>query len=283
MSGTAGTSTTSTVVAEAARRLGDAAALREPCRPVRELIGEHDLDAAYAVQRSLTQQRLASGGSVVGHKIGLTSRVVQEQFGVGTPDFGVLFDDMLLVDGDSVPLERFIAPRVEGEIAFVLHSDLPSERTTIIDVLRATEFVLPAIEIVDSRIEGWDIRITDTIADNASSGAFVLGTTPFSHIGLDLTELGMVIEHAGQPVSTGAGVACLNSPVAAVAWLAREVSARGDHLRAGEVVLSGALGPMVSVKAAGRYRLEIAGLGDVEVTFTQQRDEGQITAEGAHA
>lgn len=271
-------------VADAARRLSDASANGSACAPVRELIGELDVDAAYAVQRALTEQRLASGRSVVGHKIGLTSRVVQEQFGVSTPDFGVLFDDMLLVDGDRVPLEQFIAPRVEGEIAFVLHSDLPSERTTIIDVLRATEFVLPAIEIVDSRIAGWDIRITDTIADNASAGAFVLGTTPYSPMGLDLTELGMVLEHGGQPVSTGAGVACLNSPVAAVAWLAREVSARGDHLRAGEVVLSGALGPMVSVQAAGRYRLAIAGLGDVEVTFTEQSHTEQIdTEQEAHA
>lgn len=257
-------------VIEAATRIQNAYASKQGCAPVRDLIGEDDLDAAYAVQRRLTATRLAEGRSIVGRKIGLTSPVVQQQFGVDTPDYGVLFDDMVFTDGQNVDLADFISPRIEGEVAFVLEHDLPSPHTTIVDVLRATAFVLPAFEIVDSRIAGWDIRITDTIADNASSGAIVLGTTGFDLMGLDLTEVGMVIERAGEPVSTGAGVACLGSPVTAVAWLAREVARRGDPLRAGEVILSGALGAMVPVTEAGRYRLRLSGLGDVEVTFTRE-------------
>jgi len=257
-------------ILQAAERLRLAEATRIPSAPVRELIGETDLDAAYAVQRELTRSRIAEGAVAVGRKIGLTSRVVQEQFGVHTPDFGVLFDDMIHTDGAQVALERYLQPRIEGEIAFVLNADLPSPHTSIVDVLRATEFILPALEIVDSRIRDWDIRITDTIADNASSGAVVLGTTPYGIRGLDLTEIGMVVEHGGEPVSTGAGSACLGSPANAVVWLAREVARRGDPLRAGEVVMSGALGPMVPVAVAGRYRLLLDGLGDVEVAFTRE-------------
>lgn len=252
----------------AADRLDAARANGIACAPVRDLIGEHDLDHAYAVQQLLTSRRLAEGRTLIGRKIGLTSRVVQQQFGVDTPDFGALFDDMVHVDGDRLALGDYLSPRVEGEIAFVLGDDLTSPTTNIVDVLRATEFVLPAIEVVDSRIAGWDIRITDTIADNGSSGAIVLGTTPIPIVGVDLTQVGMSLTHAGQPVSTGAGSACLNSPVNAVAWLARAVAARGDHLRRGDIVLSGALGPMVSVDAPGRYRLDLSGLGHVEVTFT---------------
>ncbi|HEV7956576.1 MAG TPA: fumarylacetoacetate hydrolase family protein [Marisediminicola sp.] len=260
--------TPDSAIEKAAERLKTAEQTKLACPPVRDLLGDTDLSAAYAVQKMLTRSRIAAGSRVIGRKIGLTSQSVQRQFGVNTPDFGVLFDDMIYGDGEHVPFDRFLKPRVEGEIAFVLGADLPSERTTLVDVLRATEFVLPAIEIVDSRIEGWDIHITDTIADNASGGAFALGTTPYPILGVDLTEVGMVLEHNGQPVSTGAGVACLNSPALAVAWLAREVAARGDHLCAGETILSGALGPMVSVPGPGRYRLDLSGLGHVEITFT---------------
>jgi 2-keto-4-pentenoate hydratase len=254
----------------AADRLDAARATGVPCAPVRDLIGDVDLGAAYAVQRLQTERRVAEGRRIVGRKIGLTSRVVQDQFGVATPDFGAIFDDLVHSDGAEMPVGAFVSPRVEGEIAFVLNADLDSPTTNVVDVLRATEFVLPAIEIVDSRIAGWDIRITDTIADNASSGGVVLGTTPFPITGTDLTEVGMVLEHRAQPVSTGAGSACLGSPVNAVAWLARAVAAQGDRLRAGDVVLSGALGPMVAVGGPGRYRLDLSGLGHVEFTFTDE-------------
>jgi 2-keto-4-pentenoate hydratase len=258
-------------IEQAAGRLAAAIRDRRPCAPVRDLIGDSDIDAAYVVQARLLADREGRDGRparVIGRKIGLTSVAVQRQFGVARPDFGVLFADMALASGEPASLDRFLQPRVEAEIAFVLGKDLTEPGATVADVLRATEFVLAAIEIVDSRIAGWDISITDTVADNASSGGLVLGTMPVPLAGLDLAQAGMVIEHGGEPVSVGAGEACMGSPVTAVAWLAREVARRGAPLRAGEIVLSGALGPMVAVTAPGRYRARLDGLGTVEAVFT---------------
>jgi 2-keto-4-pentenoate hydratase len=258
------------VIEGAADRLRTAAATGQPCAPVRDLIGDTDVDAAYAVQAALTAGRLAAGQRVIGRKIGLTSLAVQRQFGVFQPDFGTLFGDMALTSGEPASLSRYLQPRIEAEVAFVLGRDIPAPDATVADVLRATEFVLAAMEIVDSRIAGWDISITDTVADNASSGGFVLGTVPISLTGLDLAEAGMVIEHDGEPVSTGTGAACMGSPAAAVTWLAREVARRGSPLAAGDVVLSGALGPMVAVTEPGRYRARLDGLGDVDVVFVKE-------------
>ncbi len=260
-------------IEKAAARLAEARRSGEPCAPVRDLIGEINQDDAYAVQEHYVAAELASGSRIIGRKIGLTSQVVQQQFGVSQPDFGVLFDHMIYGSTEPLDLASFLQPRVEGEIAFVLNRDLDSPTTTVAEVLSATEYVLPAIEVVDSRIAGWDIRITDTIADNASSGAVVLGTTPYSLRGLDLTGVGMVLEHKGEPVSVGAGSACLGSPVNAVTWLAREVARRGSPLKAGEIILSGALGPMVGVSAPGRFRMSQSGMGRVDAVFTNSTKE----------
>lgn len=254
---------------EAVRRLSEAERTGTPCSPVRDLLGESDQDGAYAVQTEIITARLDAGARLVGRKIGLTSAAVQRQFGVFTPDYGVLLDDMIYADRQPVDLRRFLQPRVEAEVAFVLGRDLDQAVCTVADVLRATEFVLPALEIVDSRVAGWDIRITDTIADNASSGAVVLGTTPRRTDAVDLPGLGMVLERAGQVVSSGCGAACLGTPVAAVAWLAGVVARHGRPLRAGEIVLSGALGPMVAVDSAAVYRARLDGLGDVHAVFEQ--------------
>ncbi|MEU2603548.1 2-keto-4-pentenoate hydratase [Streptomyces albus] len=274
------TARTTTEGAGDAARIDDVAALltaaaktRTPCAPVREHLGATDIDAAYEVQRRLVAARTAAGARRVGAKIGLTARAVQQQFGVFQPDFGVLFADMVYAHTEPVPLGRFLQPRAEGEIAFVLGRDLDVPGATVADVLRATDFVLPAIEIVDSRIAGWDLAITDTVADNASSGAVVLGTTPFRLDGRDLARVGMTLYHDGEPVSFGAGHACLGSPVVAVAWLARETARRGQPLRAGDLVMSGALGPMVPVGGPGRYRLELDGLGDVEALIETGDEE----------
>ncbi|MFF2370714.1 2-keto-4-pentenoate hydratase [Agromyces sp. NPDC058110] len=264
-------------VRAADERLRLAAASGTPCAPVRDLIGDADQDAAYAVQTLGIERRIAEGRRVIGRKIGLTSTAVQAQFGVFAPDYGVLLDDMVAADREPIALDRFLQPRVEAEIAFVLGRDLDSPTTHVADVIRATDFVLPAIEVVDSRIAGWDITIADTVADNASSGAVVLGTTPRSLDGLDLTEVGMSLERDGDPVSTGSGVACIGSPVIAVAWLARAVARHGRPLRAGEVILSGALGPMVAA-TAGVFRARLDGLGEVRADFaaapTGARTEG---------
>ncbi|MFF8285484.1 2-keto-4-pentenoate hydratase [Streptomyces albus] len=274
------TARTTTEGAGDAARIDDVAALltaaartRTPCAPVREHLGATDIDAAYEVQRRLVAARTAAGARRVGAKIGLTARAVQQQFGVFQPDFGVLFADMVYAHTQPVPLGRFLQPRAEGEIAFVLGRDLDLPGATVADVLRATDFVLPAVEIVDSRIAGWDLAITDTVADNASSGAVVLGTTPFRLDGRDLARVGMTLHRDGEPVSFGAGHACLGSPVVAVAWLAREMEQRGQPLRAGELVMSGALGPMVPVGGPGRYRLELDGLGDVEALIEAGDEE----------
>ncbi|MGX5696708.1 2-keto-4-pentenoate hydratase [Agromyces soli] len=278
--------TTSTVEASwraADERLHGAALTGVTCAPVRELIGETDQDAAYAVQSLGIDRRLAEGRRIVGRKIGLTSPAVQAQFGVYTPDYGVLLDDMVYADREPIDLGRFLQPRVEAEVAFVLGRDLDSPATHVADVIRATDFVLPAIEIVDSRIAGWDIRITDTIADNASSGAVVLGTTPHRLDGLDLAGVGMRLDHGGEPVSTGSGAACLGSPIIAVAWLARAVAHHGRPLRAGEVILSGALGPMVAA-TEGVFHARIAGLGEVRADFVPAATGGSTsTTEGAAA
>lgn len=253
-------------IQEAADRLIAAHRTLTPCAPVRDLIEDGGQRAAYEVQRTVASAREAAGAKVVGRKVGLTSKAVQAQLGVGSPDFGVLFDDMAYVTRQPIALSRFVQPRVEAEIAFVLNRDLVHRSVTAASVISATEYVLPAIEIVDSRIANWDIELADTIADNASSGAFVLGTRPTRLNDVDLRAAGMRLDHTDQVLSTGAGAACLGDPVAAVVWLARTLAGLGQPLRAGDVVLSGALGPVVPV-TAGTYRATISGLGDVTATF----------------
>ncbi|MCX4538242.1 2-keto-4-pentenoate hydratase [Streptomyces sp. NBC_01669] len=259
-------------ISAAAERLLRAEREGVPAGPVRDLLGASDIDAGYAVQNRIIEHKIQRGSRAVGRKIGLTSESVQRQFGVYQPDFGVLLDDMVLADRTDIALSRFSQPRVEAEIAFVLGADLTAE-ATVADVVRATDFVLPAIEIVDSRIADWDIRISDTVADNASSGAVVLGASPKRLSELDLATLGMTLEHHGEPVSTGAGAACLGSPVNAVSWLAREVARRGRPLRAGEVILAGAWGPMVPVTAPGSYLARFEGIGEVRASFIAESKE----------
>lgn len=239
-----------------------------PCPPLRgDLLPEGDVATAYAVQRAQVERWTAEGRRPVGAKIGLTNPVVQKALGVFQPDFGVLFADMAVPDGAEVAPGRVLQPRVEAEIAFVLGADLPHEQVTVVDVIRATDHLLPAIEIVGSRVANWDISIVDTVADNASSGLFVLGTSPRRVADVDLRLCGAVLEHDGEPVSVGAGAACLGNPAHAVAWLAETLARAGRPLRAGDVVLSGALGPMVPVTPGAAYEARISGLGSVRTCF----------------
>ncbi|GAA3442927.1 2-keto-4-pentenoate hydratase [Planomonospora venezuelensis] len=255
------------VFADAADRLLEAARSGKPCPPVREMLPDRSAAAGYAVQEINTRRALAEGRRPVGRKIGLTSKAVQEQLGVDRPDFGMLFADMACLDGLPVPAGRFLQPRAEAEIALVLRSDLEGGPFTVADVIRAVDFVLPAIEIVDSRIAGWDITLVDTIADNASSGAFVLGTTPVPLIGLDLRLAGMTMNRRGQEVSTGAGAACLGNPLNAAVWLANALAGTDFPLRAGDIVLTGALGPVVPVEAGDVFEAHIDGVGSVRAVF----------------
>ncbi len=222
---------------------------------------------AYAIQQYNTDRALAEGRRLVGRKIGLTSSAVQRQLGVDQPDFGALFADMARQDGEEIDCADVLQPKAEAEIGLVLERDLTAGTHTVADVIRATAFALPAIEIVGSRIAGWDIRLTDTIADNASSGLFVLGTRPIPLDRLDLVHCGMSMELSGEPVSVGAGAACLGNPLNADVWLANTMYRVGAPLLAGDIILTGSLGPMVPVVPGQVLTSRIEGLGAVTAAF----------------
>ncbi len=231
-----------------------------PVAPLRDGLEPTDIAGAYAVQSINTRHWQAQGRRRVGSKIGLTATAVQRQLGVDRPDFGVLFADMAVADGGGLPA-TLLQPRVEAEIALVMASDLDEPQASLHDVMAATAYVLPAIEIVDSRIADWAISFADTVADNASSGAFVLGCEPKPLGQLDLRTCGMVLEVDGAVTSVGAGAACLGHPLAAAAWLARTLSEFGTPLRARDIVLTGALGPMTPIQPGSSVRATIGGLG----------------------
>lgn len=255
-------------VEAAAARLAEAQAAGAPCEPVRDLLGASDVEQAYAVQSLMTERRLRAGARLVGRKIGLTAPAVQRQLGVDQPDFGMLFDDMDIPLGSEIAAGSVLQPRVEAEIAFILGRDLDAPDAVSSDIILAVDCAVAAIEVVGSRIRNWDIRIADTIADNASSGAFVLGHQPRRLADIDLVHCGMVMERAGEPVSTGAGVACMGSPLSALLWLARRMARTPYPLRRGDVVLSGALGPMVDARAGDVFTAHIEGLGTVSAQFS---------------
>ncbi|WP_214403508.1 2-keto-4-pentenoate hydratase [Pseudonocardia lacus] len=259
-------------IQEAAERLRTAARTRTPCPPVRDLLPDATARTAYAVQNLLTESALAEGRRIVGRKVGLTSPAVQAQLGVDQPDFGVLFADMAVGPGAVIDSGRLLQPKVEAEIAFVLGADLDGADLDADAVRAATDHVVAALEIVDSRIAGWDITYADTVADNASSGLFVLGEQTRPLEGLDLTEVRMqLLDAAGTVVSEGVGAACLGDPVNAVLWLARTCRDLGSPLRTGEVVLSGALGPMVVATPDSTFTATLSGLGGVSTSFSGER------------
>lgn len=252
-----------------AERLRRAEETGAPCGPIREHLPEGDVEAAYAVQRANTEFWTKQGRRLVGRKIGLTAKAVQRQLGVDQPDFGMLLADRTVGDGEEIDPGLVMQPRVEAEIALIIERDLTVERPTVADVIRATAFAVPAIEVVSSRIADWDIRIVDTIADNASFGLYVLGGPPRSLDGLDLRLCGMVMERRGEPISLGAGVACLGNPLNAAVWLARKMVEVGMPLQAGDVIMTGALGPMAPVDGGDVIEARISGLGSVRAVFAE--------------
>lgn len=258
-------------VESVAERLWHAASSGQPIAPVRDAIAAMDvvdtLAAAYAVQRAVSRRRVAAGARLVGRKIGLTSKAVQKQLGVDSPDFGALYADMAFGDGEEIPWALTMQAKIEAEVALVLQRDLMHSRHTMADLLGAVAYALPAIEIVGSRIANWDIRLADTVADNASSGLFVLGARPVRLDALDLAGCGMVMERRGDQVSVGAGAACLGNPLNAAIWLADTMVRMGEPLRAGDIVLTGALGPMVAVQPGEVFEARIEGLGSVSAVF----------------
>lgn len=254
----------------AVNRLEAAADTRVPCAPVRDLIGVDDVGLAYAVQRQLTDRRLVRGARVVGRKIGLTSPAVQRQLGVDRPDFGVLFDDMDVSALPEVPSKRLLQPKTEAEVAFVLGADLLDGPLDVAQVRTAVAYATAALEIVDSRIAGWDITFGDTVADNASSGLFVLGDRHLTLDEFEPVEIEMTLQLDGEQVSTGNGAACLGDPLIALSWLARTARDLGDPLRAGQVILSGALGPMVATPPGSVVIADLGPLGTVSAIFSAE-------------
>lgn len=259
-------------VAAAAERLQQAAESGTPCAPVRDLIGTDDVAAAYAVQSRIIAARVAAGAVVTGRKIGLTSPAVQQWLGVDTPDFGVLLDDMEYAEEETVPMSRLLQPRAEAEIAFVLSADLTEGPFTAASVRGAVDHARAAIEIVDSRVTDWDIQLGDTVADNASSGLYVLGAERRTLDEVEPVDVEMVMTCDGEQVSTGTGAACLGDPLNALAWLATAALEYGEPLRAGQVILSGALGPVHPVPHGAEVRAEITGLGSVTARFSGKDD-----------
>lgn len=251
---------------QAARRLRDAYS-GGVIEPLRDALAPTDADGAYAVQTINTRFWEAQGRRIVGRKAGLTAKAVQVQLGVDQPDFGVLFEDMRVADGGSLDPARTIQPKAEAEIAFVLGGDLPDVDTTVAQVAAAVASVHAAIEIVDSRIADWKISFADTVADNGSSAFFVLADTGLAVEGLDLEGAAMEMTVNGKVVSTGVGAAALGNPLNAAAWLAQTLAARGEPLKAGDILLAGALGPMVALTPGDHVVATIAGIGSASFTY----------------
>lgn len=247
--------------------LYDAMKNRRAVEPLTSRYPEIEITDAYRIQQRMLARRLAAGERVIGKKIGVTSKAVMNMLGVYQPDFGYLLDAMVYNEGEAIPAETLIQPKAEGEIAFVLKKTLKGPGVTGADVLAATDGVMACFEIVDSRIKDWKIKIQDTVADNASCGAIVLGDRLVDPRTVDLATCGMVLEKNGEIVATGSGAAALGAPANAVAWLANTLGQLDIALEAGEVILSGSLAIMVPVKAGDSLRVTIGGIGGCSVRF----------------
>jgi 2-keto-4-pentenoate hydratase len=257
------TTSTANATQEAAHALREARASRRTIASISISHGIAGLEAAYAVAEVNTLARVDTGARVVGKKVGLTSKAVQTQLGVDQPDFGMLFDDMEILNGEDASTSRLIQPKVEAEVAFVMGRDLAGKTPSLAEFLACVAYALPSIEIVDSAITDWKISLVDTVADNASSALYVLGDQPVALGAVSLGDVGMQMTKNGQVASIGTGAACLGHPLRAAYWLARTMAGRGQGLRAGEVILSGALGPMVPVVAGDLVHARIGALGTV--------------------
>lgn len=260
-------------VATVADRL-NAAYRSGPVAPLRDALAPTDADGAYAVQAFNTRRWLAEGRRLVGRKIGLTAKAVQAQLGVDQPDYGALFADMQIADGGTLAADTVLQPKAEAEIALILKADLDDPGATPESVRAATDYVVPAIEIVDSRIADWRISFADTVADNGSSAYYVLGAARHPVDTVDLYSCGMVMTVNDAIQSVGAGAACLGHPLNAAAWLARVMAAQGTPLRRGDVVLTGALGPMVALAPGDRVEVTIGGIGRCGFVYEGPRTRG---------
>lgn len=253
----------------AALALYQAAKLKQTIAPLRETLKDLDIRQAYGISMALLDMKIADGERVIGKKIGLTNVKVQQMLGVDQPDFGFITDAMLVASGSTVKIaDNLIQPKIEGELVFVLKEDLSGPGLSNADIIRATDYVVPALEIVDSRIENWDIKIEDTIADNASSGMLVLDTNKIKLTEIDIVRCGVNMSINGEVVDMGVGAAAFGSPINAVTWLANALGELGMPLKAGEFILSGALVKMFDVKAGDKVCVDIGGAGSCAVSFS---------------
>ncbi|AGK53621.1 2-keto-4-pentenoate hydratase [Bacillus sp. 1NLA3E] len=250
-----------------AAQLIEAERTRVGIDPLTTIDPEITIDEAYFIQLQNIKKKLAGGQKIVGKKIGLTSVVVQKMLGVDEPDYGHLLDSMVVENGGTIAIKTMLQPKIEGEIAFILKKDLKGPNVTVLDVLQATDYVVPALEIVDSRVQDWKIKLQDTVADNASSGLVVLGGKPTKIEDIDLELIGMVLMQNGEVANTGVGAAALGNPASCVAWLANRLADYDITLKAGEVILSGALSGMVVAKPGDNFTARFAHLGQVSVNF----------------
>jgi 2-keto-4-pentenoate hydratase len=239
-----------------------------PVEPLTKRQPGLEIDDAYAIQSLNIDRHVARGARICGRKVGLTSLPMQELLGVDEPDYGVLLDHMFVEDGDEVPIDRLIQPRIEAELAFIMERDLAGPGVTAARALTAIAGALPAVEIVDSRVADWQIKLVDTVADNASSGLLVAGGNLRKVTDIDLRLVGVMVTRHGELVDTGAGAAVLGNPVRCVAWLANKLATFGASLRAGDVVLPGAVHRMIGVRPGDVFRAEFAHLGAVTARFS---------------
>jgi 2-keto-4-pentenoate hydratase len=250
---------------DVANRLWGAALSKTPCAPVRNDLGKDNIAGAYRVQYANARRRITNGATQVGFKVGMMSAAVQQQLGYFEPNFGHLFGDREFLHGGSIPKGTFIQPRAEGEIAFVLGKDLTQKNVRMTDVMSAIEYAVCSIEVLDSRIKGWDIGPADSIADNGSGGAHVLGTFARKITDCDLALCGMIAKLNGQIASLGVGAASLGNPLLAVRWLAEKLATTDRPLKAGDVVLSGSLGPLVTLAPGDVFEVQVGGFGSVGI------------------
>ncbi|MBP2077523.1 2-keto-4-pentenoate hydratase [Oceanobacillus polygoni] len=252
-----------------AEHLTNAWKIGEGVQPVTALDPELTIDEAYYVQLQSIEVSMKTGQKITGKKIGLTSKAMQDMLGVGEPDYGHLLDKMEVENGGTISFKDVLQPKVEGEIGFILKDDLVGPNVTTFDVLQATDFVVPALEIVDSRIKDWKITLEDTVADNASSGLYVLGGRPKKLADIDIKQIGMALYKNNELQNTGVGAAALGDPAQCVAWLANKLATYDISLKAGEVILSGALSAAIEAEPGDVFSAKFAELGEVRISFTE--------------
>ncbi|WP_416825615.1 2-keto-4-pentenoate hydratase [Ectobacillus polymachus] len=257
-------------IQEVAERLLEAEKNKQPIDPLTDIFPDISVDEAYYIQQQQIREKVTNGAVIVGKKIGLTSKVMQNMFQVNEPDYGHILDDMVHLDGDTLSLDELVQPKLEFEIAFVLKKELTGPGVTILDVVEATDYIAPAFEVIDSRIKDWKIRFEDTVADNGSSAKVIIGGKPTRLEDVDLQHIGMVVYKNGKYLDSATGAAVMGNPIRAVAWLANALGKYDISLHAGEMVLSGALSAAVPIEHGDTFTAEFAHIGTVSASFNKK-------------